>query len=214
MGTKLTENKDKKFSGYTVIGLLLVSVVLMLSACPLPFEFTGGDGSGAISRDPSSPDVTPPVTFSYQQIGGSGGTVPEGIQEIFTSNDTTITLTTSMPGATIFFTDNGTALDSLSAAQSFSGSSGQLVLEIDNPSIENRTRMKEIQAVAVAPGMRPSPVRALTATVTYPFEPLALVSVSSDPDSALQAGEQELLRVVRIQVEVEPLTLESVTMAL
>ena len=193
----------------------ILAAGLILAACPLPYEFSGGNGAGALSRDPSSPDVTPPVTFSYQQVGGSGGTVENGSTTISTSNDTTITLTTSMPNATIFFTDDGTPLTSLSGAQSFSGSSGQLVLRIENPSPTNRIREKQIRAVAVAPGMRPSPLRELIATVTYFFTPRATVtSVPITPSTVTQTSRRVVLRVLRMEVEIDQLRLDAISSVL
>ncbi|TVR31944.1 MAG: hypothetical protein EA404_08755 [Spirochaetaceae bacterium] len=194
----------------TTVGLwwILPIALALISGCPLPFEFSGSGVTGAQSRDPSSPDVTLPVSFSYQQSGGGGGAAANGAT-VQTTSDTTITLSTPTGSATIFYTTDGTPITSLSAAQSFSNSSGQVVLRINDPTPQAPSTSMAIRAVAVGPGMRPSPETAANFELTYDFphrvifSALDIGAVSHVPQMATNV----LLYGVRLDVQGQTSTL-------
>ena len=50
----------------------------LLAGCPLPFEYNG-KGSSSASSDPSSPNMTAPVTVSYAVQGGATGAIADGL---------------------------------------------------------------------------------------------------------------------------------------
>ncbi len=141
---------------------LLLSFVI--TACPLPYEFSG-EGAGDLGpADPSSPTITAPVQVSYRQTAGSNGSIAhQGSAE--TVSDTTISLSTETEDATIFFSIDGSSPNPGSGATSTY--SGSIDLSIANPTQDNASRILRIRAVAIARNMRPSPETDVTVTVRY-----------------------------------------------
>jgi hypothetical protein len=139
------------------------AVAALVAGCPLPFDFNGKGAGDSLVQDPSSPNITAPVTFSYSVTGGGSGTVPDN-GSFYAPATTTVTLATDTENAVIFYTDDGTALTNLSAAKRISASSGGITLTRTTSVIT-----RDLHAVAVGPGMLPSPpVHATVGVSPYP----------------------------------------------
>lgn len=153
-------------------------VAIILTGCPLPFEYNGIGAGKVHSSDPSSPNISAPVTFAYVEQGGTSGSIPDG--GLFVSGKTiTVTLSTATPNAAIYFTDDGTQLTDLVSAQKIDASSGTLTItRTANP------QSLDIHAMAVGPGMLPSPgVHAAISVSPYP-----ILTVSRDNASISENG--------------------------
>ena len=154
---------------------LVVTSTVMITGCPLPFEYKGSGPGSTQDPDPSSPKVTASVVVSYSVQGGSSGTVADG-GIFYSSQTTTVTLSTATAGAVIFYLDNGAplSLSSLSAAKKINASSGDVTI--------NRTasvQALEIHAIAIGPNMLPSTIVHATVGVS----PYPVLSITSDKAS-------------------------------
>ena len=156
-------------------GLLVVTVMVAvaLAGCPLPFDYNGRGAGSSHTVDPSSPNITAPVAVSYSEQGGTSGTVANGTSVVL-GNTTTVTLSTATNNAIIYYTDDGTALTSLSSAKKINGSSGQFTVT-RSTSIQSL----DIHAVAVGPDMLPS--QSVQATVEV--SPYPILTVTRDKAS-------------------------------
>ena len=157
-------------------GIPVLVLATILVGCPLPFEFSG-EGAGETARDPASPDVTAPVTFSYVEDNGASGTVATGGSHV-SGVSTTVTLSTETPGAVIYYTTNG-GLTNLNAATQISASSGSFTIA---RTASNEQRV--ITAIAVGPNMRPSP----EATAQFDVSPFPILTVSVSPSTITENG--------------------------
>lgn len=182
-------------------GLLLF--VTLLTGCPLAFQYSGEGAAGTLERDPSSPDVTSMVSFSYTQSDGPNGSIADGAAAS-TISDTTLTLATATDNAVIYYTDDGTSISDFESAKRIDGSSGDVDVRIADPLPGGDTKTVEISAIAVGPGMRPSPETSVTVTVDYPLLHRAVISeVGVDLDAVGQAETRVVLYALRIDVEGE-----------
>lgn len=182
-------------------GLLLLT--LFLTGCPLAFQYSGEGAAGALDRDPSSPGVTSMVSFSYTQTDGPNGSVADGATAN-TISDTTLTLATDTDNAVIYYTDDGSTISDFDTAKRIDGSSGDVDVRIADPLPGGDTKTVQISAVAVGPGMRPSPETSVTVTVDYPLLHKAVISeVPVNLDSVSQADTRVVLYALRIDVEGE-----------
>ncbi|HVO39562.1 MAG TPA: leucine-rich repeat protein [Spirochaetia bacterium] len=139
-------------------------MALLVTGCPLPFEYNGKGAAGLQTPDPSSPSVTSVVTVSYAEQGGTTGTVTDG-GSFASGTTTTVTLSTATNNSVIYYTDDGTPLTSLNTAKKFSGSNGSMT-------ITRTTGLQtlDIHALAVGPSMLPSlPVHATVSVSPYPI---------------------------------------------
>jgi uncharacterized repeat protein (TIGR02543 family) len=159
---------------------ILVIAIATFAGCPLPFNFNG-PGAPTNEPDPSSPHITQPVVLSYSEQGGTSGAIPDG-GSFVSPLKTTITLSTATEHATIFYTDSGSPLTKLTSANKMYESSGTITLD---PSTALQTL--DIYAVAVGPGMLPSPVvHAVVSVSPYPVLSITrnVASVTEDGGTA------------------------------
>jgi hypothetical protein len=192
----------------------LLASIALFSACPLPYEFSGEGASDALSRDPASPDVTAPVAVAYTQASGPSGSIANG-SNATTGSDTTVTLSTATENAVIYYTTDGTEIDSFSQARRIEGSEGSLDLRIDDPGAGNSQKTLDVHEVAVGPGMYPSPVTSASVTVDYYVPPRAIVSGVALNDATLpQARTGALLYALEVVVEGAGNTIEGLTVRL
>lgn len=197
-----------------VLRFSLLASIALFSSCPLPYEFSGEGASGGLSRDPSSPDVTAPVAVTYTQASGPSGSVGDG-DSATTGSDTTITLSTPTENAVIYYTIGGTGITSFSQARRIEGSKGTLDLRIDNPGAGNSQKTLEIHAVAVGPGMYPSPAISASVTLDYYVAPRAIVSPVGLSNATLpQTRTGVLLYAIEVVIEGEGNTIEGLTFRL
>ena len=163
---------------YRLFALVSAAAALaMLGGCPLPFEFNGKGAGNSPTSDPSSPNMTAPVTVSYTDQGGSSGTIADG--GLFTSGQTTtVTLSTTSLNAVIFYTTDGSVLTNLRTAQKINASSGTFTI-----TRTTTAQSLEIHAIAVGPNMLPSPSVHVTVTVSpYPILTVSRASASISED--------------------------------
>lgn len=195
-----------------VKGLCVVGGILLFSACPLPYEFSGEGASGSLSRDPSSPDVTAPVTVSYSQASGPSGSIANGLSTT-TVSDTTITLSTETENATVYYRTDGAPITSFGDANRIDGSEGTLQMRIANPGPGNNTLTYDITAVAVGPGMYPSPPVTATVNLDYFTPPRVIISdVTLGDITRPQATADVLLYALQLDVEGDGNVLEEITL--
>jgi hypothetical protein len=57
--------------------LVAIAASMIVAGCPLPYEYNG-KGASSHSTDPSSPNMTAPVTITYSEEGGGSGSIPDG----------------------------------------------------------------------------------------------------------------------------------------
>ena len=150
--------------------VLVATAVLVTAGCPLPYQFNGENGGTAHSTDPSTPDMTSPVTASYTVQGGGSGTILNG-GSFVAGQTTTVTISTATVGAVIFYTTDGTTLTNLRTAQKFDASSGTFTV-----SRTGTPQSLDIHAVAVGPNMLPSTAASFTVSVS----PYPILSVTVD----------------------------------
>jgi Listeria-Bacteroides repeat domain (List_Bact_rpt)/Chitobiase/beta-hexosaminidase C-terminal domain len=161
------------------LGLVLVATALaILAGCPLPFEYNGKGATTTPASDPSSPNMTAPVTVSYTDQGGNSGSITDG--GLFTSGQTTtVTLSTASLNAVIFYTTDGTALTNLRTAQKITASSGTFTI-----TRTTTAQSLDVHAIAVGPNMLPSPSVHVTVTVSpYPIITVSRASASISEDA-------------------------------
>ncbi len=147
------------------LGRLAASAIAaaMVGACPLPFDYNGPSGSSAHTSDPSTPNITAPVTVSYSEQAGTSGTLVNN-GTFYSDKTTTVTLSTDTGNAVIYYASGGSPLANLGSATKISGSSGQITLTL-TASLQSL----DIYAVAVGPNMLPSPAVHATVQVSpYP----------------------------------------------
>ena len=159
------------------LGIPILIFMTILVGCPLPFEFSG-EGAGETERDPASPDVTAPVTFSYAEENGASGSVAVGGSHVAGVN-TTVTLSTETPGAVIYYTTDGNGISNLNAASRIGASSGSFTI---TRTATNERR--DITAIAVGPNMRPSP----ESTAVFDVSPFPILSVSVSANTITENG--------------------------
>lgn len=189
----------------------IVVLAALLAGCPLPYEFSGEGAGQLTSGDPSSPSVTAPVQFAFSESAGPSGTIPSG-QSATTGSDTLITLSSDTSNVVIYFTQDGSAPDPQSNnTQRYNGA---ISLAIDNPAVNNDTASLTINALAVGPNMRPSPVTNATVAVDYQITPgpapmgtpsVALSSLTSFvlPSSNVRISRPDFT-IVDIDIDVDP----------
>jgi len=168
-------------SGRRVRRIALIAALAAASfGCPLPYEYNGPGAGNSHSSDPSSPNITAPVTVSYSVQGGTSGTVGDG-SSFYTGQTTTVTLSTATVNSVIFYTDNGTplALTSLDSAKKMNGSSGEITIT-RTTSLESL----DIHAIAIGPNMLPSS----SVHATVGVSPYPILSVSCDKASVSEDG--------------------------
>ena len=140
---------------------ILVIGVATISACPLPFTYSGAGPAAGHETDPSSPHITKPVVLAYSEQGGTSGTIPNG-GSFASTRKTTIMLSTETEHAVIYYTSNGSPLTTLTSASTMDESSGTITLE---PSTAPQTL--DIYAMAIGPSMLPSTVVHAVVSVSF-----------------------------------------------
>lgn len=147
--------------------LSTVVAILLLAGCPMPFNYNGEGIAGNVQADPSSPGVTPSVSVSFVETDGRSGSL-EHQGTLSAANDTQVTVSSSVEGATIYYTTDGSPLEDLNAAESATGAHtfDVSISEPGNNGSPTSTTLT-IRAVAVGPGTRPSPEVHVTVTVDY-----------------------------------------------
>lgn len=164
---------------------IVTTVLVVLTACPLPYDFSGAGAGPNLSSDPSSPNITSPVTISYSESGGANGTIENGATHV-SGTTTTVTLSTSTENAVIYYTDGGTEITSFGSATKINASSGTFTV--------NRTtgvETRNIHAVAVGSGMLPSPPVQGTITVT----PFPVLTISAEDATIPEDGGATAFRI-------------------
>jgi hypothetical protein len=157
----------------TRLAILAATAAALLAGCPLPFDYSGSAAGKSNAVDPSSPNLTAPVTVSYAAQGGASGTVAD-TGSVTLGNTTTVTLSTTTRNAVIYYTDDGSQLTNYQAAKAFSGSSGQLTMT-RTASVQTL----DIHAVAIGPDMLPSAqIHATLYVSPYPILSIACNAVS------------------------------------
>jgi uncharacterized repeat protein (TIGR02543 family) len=106
------------------------------------------------------------VEVRFSERGGKSGTIAVG-ETVTTSDDTTVTLSTNTNNATIYYTKDGSAIEDLGKVESVQRSSTSFIVEIADPAPGNLTHSLEVHALAIGPGMRPSPEVSAGVTVDY-----------------------------------------------
>ena len=154
---------------HAVKGATVLIIGAALGGCPLPFQYSRAGWSGnASAADPSTPDVSGQPRAVYSQSSGGGGTLQSG-QSGTTSSNTTIQLETDTTGAVIYYTTNGTTPDPRSSQTSRYDPSFPLQLSIASPSTGDSSASLTLNATAIGPNMKPSPVMSnVTVAVQYP----------------------------------------------
>jgi Chitobiase/beta-hexosaminidase C-terminal domain len=161
------------------LALVVVATALaMLAGCPLPFQYNGKGASNAPASDPSSPNMTLPVTVSYTDAGGASGTVADG-GTVASGQTTTVTLTTTSLNAVIFYTTDGTALTNLRTAQKVNSSTVSFTVTRQTVPVT-----LDVHAIAVGPNMLPSPPVHVTVSVS----PYPILSISRNNASISENG--------------------------
>ena len=164
--------------GKPLLLLIAVAASALLAGCPLPFEYNGTGATNAHTSDPSSPNMTSPVTVSYSVQGGASGTIAnEG--SFVSGQTTTVTLSTASLNAVIFYTDDGTSLTDLRSANKINASSGTFTI-----TRTTSLQSMDIHAVAVGPNMLPSPAVHVTVAVS----PFPILSVTRNNASISENG--------------------------
>jgi hypothetical protein len=164
---------------------IVTTVLVVLTACPLPYDFSGEGAGSNVSSDPSSPNVTSPVTISYSESGGADGTIENGAIHV-SGTTTTVTLSTATENAVIYYTDDGSEITNFAGAIKINDSSGSITVS-RTTGAENRN----IHAVAVGSGMLPSPPVQGIITVT----PFPVLTVSADDAAIPEDGGATAFRV-------------------
>ena len=140
----------------------------LLVGCPLPFEFSG-EGSGIAGRRKlGGSTITAPVTFAYAESSGATGTIADGGSHI-SNADTIVTLTTSTPDATIYYTTDGSVITDINVPAVTRVDAASATYEIERT---DAARTRTIHAVAIGPHMRPGPITTAKVEVT-PYRILA-----------------------------------------
>ncbi len=163
-----------------LLPVVALTAAVMMAGCPLPFEYNGPGTGTSHTTDPSSPNITAPVTVSYSVQGGPSGTVGDG-GSFYAGQTMTVTLSTATVSALIFYTDDGTplSLSSLGSVKKISASSGEIT-------ITRATSLQslDIRAIAIGPNMLPS--AAVHATVGV--SPYPILSITRDKASVSEDG--------------------------
>jgi Chitobiase/beta-hexosaminidase C-terminal domain/Fibronectin type III domain len=160
---------DKRFlRGAKVAWVMLAGA--MLGGCPMPFQYTRAGWAGnASAADPSTPDISGIPYVVYSQSSGSGGTIQTGGAPVTTDSNTTVSLASDTSGAVIYYTTNGTTPDPRSSQTIKYDPSSPIQLSVANPSSTDSSATLTLNATAIGPNLKPSPVMSnVTLTVQYP----------------------------------------------
>jgi hypothetical protein len=143
-----------------VVTGLIVSLVIV--ACPLPFQYTPQDGDGSVtaSNDPANPSITaaPSLVIEEQTSGASVGS--ESATVVARAN-VAIGFLSETPGATYFYTSDGSRPVPGSGTTTRYSSTSPIELDSDGASAT-------IKVIAIGPSMYPSQVTERTVQVDYP----------------------------------------------
>jgi hypothetical protein len=140
---------------------IVAIAVLVVVACPLPYQFTPADGTGNVvaSNDPANPSVTAaPQLRIVEKTDGSetSDTTPAVDVDLYLESET--------PGATIFYRTDG--------ARPIPGADGTSIYSSGSSiPVHGHGRAVDIRAVAIGPSMYPSTVTAQSIAVNYVAAP-------------------------------------------
>lgn len=147
---------------------LTTALMLFLTACPLPFQYSGrGATAQAGISDPSSPSISAAPEFRYQAADGAEGTIPDG-GAVTTGADTELRLSSETPNAVIYYTLDGSDPDPRDDATRRFDTDEPIQLRIENPTVTESTISREVRAIAIGPNMKPSLQSLASLTVQYP----------------------------------------------
>ena len=164
-----------------VRGAVVAFAVMLLAACPLPFEFVPENTTGevAASNDPANPSITAPPVFTASETT-TGAAVPDHdgadtlYYDIQTNRDVTIELSSLTPGATIFYREDGN--------DPIPGQPGTHTYSADTPiqfAGHGDGPDDLIKAIAIGPGMYPSSTS--SADVIVQYDQAAAPTFTPDP---------------------------------
>ena len=164
----------KKFG----LATIAMTAITIMAGCPLPYDYNGKGAGGHQTPDPSSPNLTSAVAVSCTEQGGTSVPVADG-GSFVSGKTTTVTLSTATNNSVIYYTDDGTAITSLSSAKKIDGSSGSIT-------ITRTTALQtlDIHAIAIGPSMLPS----LPVHVTVSVSPYPVLSITRDKASVSEDG--------------------------
>lgn len=148
------------------LGLPVLMVVL--AACPLPFQYTGSGTAGqSMLSDPSSPSITASPLVRYESDAGESGILADDGSGS-SSADTRIFLETETANAVIYYTTDGSAPDPRESATRRFSPDTPIRLGIDEPSPGESSVSRQVRTIAIGPNMKPSLESSAVVTVSYP----------------------------------------------
>ena len=145
------------------ISVLSVAIVLVLSGCPLPFEFVPSETTGTVasSNDPANPSITAAPTLIVTETTNGVPIAVAADSSVNAVRDITVQLESQAPGASIFYTTDGSdPVPSQGTTERYT--IGQPI-QFTGPAED-----LELKAIAIGPGMYPSLVPpAWNVVITY-----------------------------------------------
>lgn len=147
--------------------LIIAIAVTALTACPLPFEFVPENttGSVAASSDPANPSITAAPVIEARQTT-TDASIPDSdstdaaVYQFSTVRDVSVRLASATPGATIFYTINGSEPEPGSESTK-RYSAGDTIEFAGNGANET------VHAIAIGPGMYPSLAAVASVSINY-----------------------------------------------
>ena len=175
-----------------------VFLQLVLTGCPLPFQYSGaGVSPEEALNDPSSPSITAAPEIVFESDAGESDVLGDG-EAAGVSGDTRVELRTETQNAVIYYSTDGSEPDPRSETTRTFDPEGAIDLAIANPTIENSSRTLQVRAVAIGPNMKPSLETKASIALQYPqaatptFSPPGgvyttdqVLEISSDTDGAV-----------------------------
>lgn len=137
--------------------------VFALLGCPLPWQFTPSDTTGTVSlsNDPANPAITAAPSFVVtEQTSRSQNVVPGGSGTVTRNVNIEIGFTTETPGASYFYTTNGSDPEP-GQPDTMRATSGAPVV------LDDHAETRTLRVLAIGPGMYPSLVADASFQVLY-----------------------------------------------
>ena len=141
--------------------VVIVAIATVLAGCPLPFEFTPADTTGAVAStsDPANPSVTAQPTFVVVQTS-TGAAIDASGASVVSNRNVRVRLESETRGAVVYYTTDGNPpLPGQGSTRRYS----------DSEPIELTTHgvTTTVRAIAVGPSMYPSVITTRDIAVVY-----------------------------------------------